>query len=90
MITNHSSLLLKQVGYLCRSLICVLNQCVELLKINNYKAPRDKLICILNCCKVIYGLMKHMSIDEGADMFLPLLIYVVIHANPPRLISNVQ
>lgn len=27
----------------------------ELLKINNYKAPRDKLICILNSCKVIFG-----------------------------------
>lgn len=27
----------------------------ELLKMNNYKAPRDKLICILNCCKVIFG-----------------------------------
>lgn len=28
----------------------------ELLKVNHYKAPRDKLICILNCCKVIFGL----------------------------------
>lgn len=27
----------------------------ELLKIGHYKAPRDKLICILNCCKVIFG-----------------------------------
>lgn len=27
----------------------------ELLKINQYKAPRDKLICILNSCKVIFG-----------------------------------
>ena len=27
----------------------------ELLKVNHYKAPRDKLICILNCCKVIFG-----------------------------------
>ncbi|KAI9250419.1 hypothetical protein EDC94DRAFT_623230 [Helicostylum pulchrum] len=62
----------------------------ELLKMNNYKAPRDKLICILNCCKVIFGLMKHMEGDEGADVFLPLLIFVVIRANPPRLISNVQ
>ncbi|KAI8967830.1 hypothetical protein BDF20DRAFT_899482 [Mycotypha africana] len=63
----------------------------ELLKINNYKAPRDKLICILNCCKVIFGLIKHMNVNEGgADIFLPLLIYVVIRANPPRLISNVQ
>jgi hypothetical protein len=28
----------------------------ELLKINHYKAPRDKMICILNCCKVIFGM----------------------------------
>jgi len=27
----------------------------ELLKINSYRAPRDKIICILNCCKVIFG-----------------------------------
>lgn len=31
----------------------------ELLKMNNYKAPRDKLICILNCCKVIFGIKKN-------------------------------
>jgi hypothetical protein len=30
---------------------------LEILKINNYKAPRDKLICILNCCKVIFGIV---------------------------------
>lgn len=27
----------------------------ELLKINSYRAPRDKIICVLNCCKVIFG-----------------------------------
>lgn len=27
----------------------------ELLKINTYRAPRDKIICVLNCCKVIFG-----------------------------------
>lgn len=27
----------------------------ELTKINQYKAPRDKLICVLNSCKVIFG-----------------------------------
>lgn len=27
----------------------------ELVKINQYKAPRDKLICVLNSCKVIFG-----------------------------------
>ncbi|KAI9480526.1 MAG: hypothetical protein EXX96DRAFT_563123 [Benjaminiella poitrasii] len=63
----------------------------EILKINNYKSPRDKLICILNCCKVIFGLIKHVEGDAGgADKFLPILIYVVIRANPPKLVSNVQ
>lgn len=27
----------------------------ELLKIKTYRAPRDKIICVLNCCKVIFG-----------------------------------
>ncbi|KAI8985380.1 hypothetical protein BDB01DRAFT_849959 [Pilobolus umbonatus] len=62
----------------------------ELIKMNSYKAPRDKLICILNCCKIIFGLLKHMGQSDGADAFFPLLIYVLIRANPPRLISNVQ
>ncbi|KAH0583015.1 hypothetical protein H2248_010902 [Termitomyces sp. 'cryptogamus'] len=62
----------------------------ELLKINHYKAPRDKLICILNCCKVIYGLIRHLQVDEGADAFVPILIYVVLKANPDHLLSNVE
>ncbi|KAG6899168.1 hypothetical protein C0993_012728 [Termitomyces sp. T159_Od127] len=62
----------------------------ELLKINHYKAPRDKLICILNCCKVIYGLIRHLQADESADAFVPILIYVVLKANPEHLLSNVE
>lgn len=62
----------------------------ELLKINHYKAPRDKLICILNCCKVIFGLIRHMHKEEGADSFIPILIYVVLKANPDHLLSNVE
>ncbi|PIL24759.1 hypothetical protein GSI_12645 [Ganoderma sinense ZZ0214-1] len=62
----------------------------ELLKINHYKAPRDKLICILNCCKVIFGLIRHLHKDESADTFIPILIYVVIKGNPPHLLSNVE
>lgn len=54
----------------------------ELQKINMYKAPRDKLVCILNCCKVIGNLLHHASISSedvpGADEFLPVLIYVTI------------
>ncbi|KAH7915265.1 hypothetical protein BJ138DRAFT_1142062 [Hygrophoropsis aurantiaca] len=62
----------------------------ELLKVNHYKAPRDKLICILNSCKVIFGLIRHLHKDEGADSFVPILIYVVLKANPDHLLSNVE
>ncbi|KAH9884699.1 hypothetical protein F4778DRAFT_550727 [Xylariomycetidae sp. FL2044] len=62
----------------------------ELLKIRSYRAPRDKIICVLNCCKVIFGLLKHNKSDSSADSFMPLLIYVVLRANPDHLVSNVQ
>lgn len=55
----------------------------DLQKINMYKAPRDKLVCILNCCKVIGNLLLNASVASrenppGADEFLPVLIYVTI------------
>ncbi|KAF5013426.1 hypothetical protein FDECE_570 [Fusarium decemcellulare] len=62
----------------------------ELLKIKSYRAPRDKIICILNCCKVIFGLLKHNKSDSSADSFMPLLIYVVLQSNPEHIVSNVQ
>ncbi|VVB13784.1 unnamed protein product [Arabis nemorensis] len=65
----------------------------ELQKINMYKTPRDKLMCILSCCKVINNLLFNASISSnentpGADEFLPVLIYVTIKANPPQFHSN--
>ena len=63
----------------------------ELLKIKGYRAPRDKVICVLNCCKVIFGLLKNAkSKDTSADSFVPMLIYVVLQANPEHLVSNIQ
>ncbi|KAF9224036.1 hypothetical protein BS17DRAFT_704291 [Gyrodon lividus] len=62
----------------------------ELCKVNHYKAPRDKLICILNCCKVIFGLLRHLRKTEGADSFVPVLIFVVLKANADHLLSNVE
>ncbi|KAL7276325.1 hypothetical protein RUND412_000697 [Rhizina undulata] len=62
----------------------------ELLKMGTYRAPRDKVICVLNCCKVIFGLLRHAKSDESADKFVPLLIYVVLRANPEHLVSNVN
>ena len=62
----------------------------ELLKINTYRAPRDKIICVLNCCKVIFGFLKNSKSDQSADAFVPLLIYTVLRARPEHLVSNVQ
>ncbi|KAF3913027.1 hypothetical protein ABW21_db0203696 [Orbilia brochopaga] len=67
--------------------------CAEILKINNYRAPRDKVICVLNCCKVIFGLkglLRNSNSSQSADNFVPLLIYVVLRSNPDHLVSNIQ
>ncbi|CAE6524318.1 unnamed protein product [Rhizoctonia solani] len=62
----------------------------EMNKIDHYKAPRDKLICVLNSCKVMFGLIRHLRGDEGADTFIPLLIFILIRANPEHLLSNIE
>jgi len=48
------------------------------------------VICILNCCKVIFGFLRTSQSDQSADAFVPLLIYTVLQANPDHLVSNVQ
>lgn len=64
----------------------------ELLKINAYKTPTDKLKCVKRCCATIMNLLCMASETSvpGADEFVPALVYVVIHANPPGLLSTVQ
>ncbi|KTW28579.1 hypothetical protein T552_01840 [Pneumocystis carinii B80] len=62
----------------------------ELLKINSYRSPRDKIFCILNCSKVIFGLLRYAKIEESADKFIPTLILIILKTNPEHLISNIQ
>ncbi|XP_072964177.1 vacuolar protein sorting-associated protein 9A-like [Typha angustifolia] len=67
----------------------------ELQKINSFRSPREKLLCIMNCCQVINNLLLNVSMSmnrtpAGADEFLPILIYVTIKANPPQLHSNLK
>ena len=44
---------IKPVGESGRKFLTLAMQ--ELEKIKTYRAPRDKVICVLNCCKVIFG-----------------------------------
>ncbi|CCH60424.1 hypothetical protein TBLA_0C06290 [Henningerozyma blattae CBS 6284] len=63
----------------------------ELSKVNGYKAPRDKVVCILNSCKVLFGILKQSQLEgKGADTFIPLLIYTLLKSDIENLVSNVR
>ena len=65
----------------------------ELCKMNNFKAPRDKLVCVLNTCRIVNNLLNAThgpTSPPGADDFLPALIYVVLRSNPAALESNAR
>lgn len=63
----------------------------ELVAMDSFSTPQEKLECIVSCCRNIFTLLKHTC--EGpasADEFLPALIFVVLKANPVRLHSNIN
>lgn len=63
----------------------------ELKKVNLFKAPRDKLVCVLNACRIITNAL-HAAAQKpsGADDFLPVLIFVVLRTNPAQFVSNLR
>jgi hypothetical protein len=64
----------------------------EFQRIDSYRAPRDKLQCILNGFRVIRHALDTVIGPSkwGADQLLPLCIYSIIRANPPSLQSNIN
>lgn len=53
----------------------------ELLKMSKFKTPRDKMVLIMNFCKVIGLMIKETgkaNTAEGADMFFPCIIYCIL------------
>lgn len=65
---------------------------LEILAINAYKTPRDKVKCIARCCSVIMNLLS-LAANSGvpaADDLMPVLVFVVIQANPLSLLSTIQ
>ncbi len=63
----------------------------KLAQINAFKTPEEKLACVVACCNAIMD-MLHMKGrgSAGADDFFPVLVYVILCANPVHLLSNIQ
>ncbi|KAJ0972147.1 hypothetical protein J5N97_020106 [Dioscorea zingiberensis] len=67
----------------------------ELKMMGAFRSPHQKLLCIMNCCHAINNMLLNDLVPTnhtptGADVFLPILIYVTIKANPPQLHSNLK
>ncbi|KAK4303813.1 hypothetical protein Pmani_024199 [Petrolisthes manimaculis] len=64
----------------------------EVVCISAYKTPGDKLQCVVRASQTIMNLLHlvHRQSVPGADDYMPVLVYVLVMANPPALLSTVQ
>ena len=64
----------------------------EILTINAFKTPKEKVQCVVRTCTIIMSLLS-LAQDKSvpaADDLMPVLVYVMIQANPSSLLSTVQ
>jgi len=64
----------------------------EFKNINLFKAPKEKLACILKACKIISSAMQAMAPKQliDAELFLPAIIYNIIKSNVRNFKSNME
>ncbi|KAJ3099303.1 hypothetical protein HDU97_003277 [Phlyctochytrium planicorne] len=62
----------------------------ELLRVNGFRCPKDKLAILMNVMQTIADLIQKQKGHAGNDHLLPVLILAIIRSNPPALISNVK
>jgi Rab5 GDP/GTP exchange factor len=63
----------------------------ELVAIDSFTTPQEKLECVVSCCRNIFNMLKYACDGPAsADEFLPALIFVLLKANPARLHSNIN
>ncbi len=56
------------------------------------QSPLGKVECVVTCCKVLISLLQLAKCGDppGADDMFPVIVYVLLKANPPGLLSTVQ
>jgi hypothetical protein len=54
--------------------------------------PRGKLHCIVQSLRILISLLQYARCGDppGADDLFPVLVYVLIKANPPAMLSTCQ
>uniref|UniRef100_A0A6G1SLY5 Rab5 GDP/GTP exchange factor n=1 Tax=Aceria tosichella TaxID=561515 RepID=A0A6G1SLY5_9ACAR len=70
----------------------------QMVEMNSRTSSIDKLECIVQCSKTIFELLQvgppssdcGNSVPVSADQFLPVLVFVVIQANPPMLPADMK
>lgn len=67
----------------------------QMIEMNSRASSIDKLECIVQCSKSIFELLQVSpksghSVPVSADQFLPVLVFVVIQANPPMLPADMK
>lgn len=64
----------------------------QLIIMDAKRPPVEKLECVVAASKAIFEMLEKSNGGgvAAADEFLPVLIYVVLKANPPMLYSNLQ
>jgi hypothetical protein len=63
-----------------------------IIDLNQYRSAREKLNCLVSCSKMLFDALKESrsGAPASADEFLPALIYIILHANPPLILSNMK
>lgn len=67
----------------------------QMVEMNSKTSSIEKLDCIVQCSKTIFQLLQvnppsGKSVPVSADQFLPVLVFVVIQANPPMLPADMR